>query len=87
MEHIWTPSLLLWISNLFNSNHSHGTAYILTFVSYWKHIEVFQNSGSPSTNQIKRIWIEMITDSLGKSAETGKGSKAGKAHPTQNMSL
>lgn len=28
----------------------------------------------------------MITDSLGKSAETGKGSKAGKAHPIQNMS-
>lgn len=29
----------------------------------------------------------MITDSLGKSAETGKGPKAGKAHPTQNMSV
>lgn len=29
----------------------------------------------------------MITDSLGKSAETGKDSKAGKAHPTQDVSV
>lgn len=85
---MWSVSEHLGTSygSLVSLINSHVTVYIFTFISYCKHTEFSQNPGSPSTNQIKGIWIKMITDSLGKSAESGKGSKAGKRPPTQNMS-
>lgn len=40
---------------------------------------------SPSANQIKGISVKTVTDTLGKSAEISKASKAGEVPPTQNM--
>lgn len=59
------------------------TFLLLSHAAYTQKIPKFQ----AALQWIKGILVKMITDSLGKSAETGKGSKAGKAHPAQNMSV